>query len=152
MEDGLILCKLVLKNFGNVFLPTLLVFLLVKTFIFLVRLNPKGEYQKSLRKFAGIIEATGTSHTILKKHLETFPYEVLIYHEILLHNLVPRLNYCEWFLHNMNDDILVVTFFTDEGLVSLRRQSELTKHENLIERKSSCHNVTAHTANDTMTI
>ncbi|RZC37955.1 hypothetical protein BDFB_014703 [Asbolus verrucosus] len=34
MEDGLILCKLVLKNFGNVFLPTLLVFL-VKTFIFL---------------------------------------------------------------------------------------------------------------------
>ncbi|RZC35363.1 hypothetical protein BDFB_004902 [Asbolus verrucosus] len=34
MENGLILCKLALKYFGNVFLLTLPVFL-IKTFIFL---------------------------------------------------------------------------------------------------------------------
>ncbi|RZC43003.1 hypothetical protein BDFB_008700, partial [Asbolus verrucosus] len=49
----------------------------------------------------------GPSHTILKK--EMFPYK------ILLRDFVPRVNYYEWFLHNMNDDILDVTFFTDEA-------------------------------------
>ncbi|RZB94448.1 hypothetical protein BDFB_006019 [Asbolus verrucosus] len=53
MENGLILCKFALKSFGNVFLLTLLVFLL-KTFEILTRkrvqVDPKREHQKSLRK------------------------------------------------------------------------------------------------------
>ncbi|RZC42153.1 hypothetical protein BDFB_002711 [Asbolus verrucosus] len=83
MKNGLILCKLALKNFGNVFLLTLLVFL-IKTFVFLEKI------------------------LLLIK--------VQVYHKILPHDFVPRVNYSEWFLYNMNNDILSMTFFIDEAL------------------------------------
>ncbi|RZC33731.1 hypothetical protein BDFB_007888, partial [Asbolus verrucosus] len=38
-----------------------------------------------------------------------------IYYKILPLDFVPRVNYCEWFLHNTNDVILDATFFTDEA-------------------------------------
>ncbi|RZC33732.1 hypothetical protein BDFB_012380, partial [Asbolus verrucosus] len=38
----------------------------------------------------------------------------IVYHKILPPDLVRRVNYCQWFLHNMNDDILEVTFSIDE--------------------------------------
>ncbi|CAH1365372.1 unnamed protein product, partial [Tenebrio molitor] len=38
-----------------------------------------------------------------------------LYHKILPHDSIPRVNYCDWFLHNTYDDILDVIFFTDEA-------------------------------------
>ncbi|RZC32148.1 hypothetical protein BDFB_009023 [Asbolus verrucosus] len=69
---------------------------------------------KSIRKLSQQIHLSfGTSHTILKKDLEMFPYKVQIYHKILPRDFVPRVNYCEFCIYIKN--ILDVTFFTDEA-------------------------------------
>ncbi|RZC36587.1 hypothetical protein BDFB_012298 [Asbolus verrucosus] len=72
------LCKLTLKNFGNVFLLTLLV-LLIKIFIFLPKMRTSEVVEemrsfmeaapsKSIRKLSQQIHLFyGTGHTILKR-------------------------------------------------------------------------------------
>ncbi|RZC37060.1 hypothetical protein BDFB_007959 [Asbolus verrucosus] len=114
MEKGLILCKLALKNFGNVFLLTLLPFL-IKTLIFLETGNidkkkstggPKKRTPEVVEEVRGLLEATPSKSI----RVDMFRYKIQ----------------GEWFLHNMNDDILDVIFFIDEacfhleGYVNLR--------------------------------
>ncbi|RZC35989.1 hypothetical protein BDFB_011988 [Asbolus verrucosus] len=45
-----------------------------------------------------------------------FSYKVQFYYKILPRHFVLRVNYCEWCLHNMNDDILNAWFHL-EGYV-----------------------------------
>ncbi|RZC41613.1 hypothetical protein BDFB_009069, partial [Asbolus verrucosus] len=67
----------------------------------------------SIRKLSQQIHLSyGISHTILKKDLEMFSSKVQVYHKILLRDFALRINY---FLHNINDDVLDITFFTDEA-------------------------------------
>ncbi|RZB84907.1 hypothetical protein BDFB_011760 [Asbolus verrucosus] len=111
MENGHILCKHALKNFGNVFLLTLLIYL-IKTFIFLFseKLQRTPEIVEEVR---GLKEATpksiwklsqqihlfsGTYHKILKKYLEMFPYKIVtIFWTNIFHrrDLVPFERICE---------------------------------------------------------
>ncbi|RZC35746.1 suppressor of lurcher protein 1 [Asbolus verrucosus] len=120
MENSLLLCKLALKNFRNVFLLTLLVFL-IKTIHFSVKnfvtvftktesINKKKATSRRTKKTP--VEKVSWRQ-LLQNHLEMFPYKVRICHKILLRDFVPKMNYYEWFLHHVNDNILDVTFFTD---------------------------------------
>ncbi|RZC41941.1 hypothetical protein BDFB_008768, partial [Asbolus verrucosus] len=89
MENGLILCMLALKNFRNISMLTLL-FFLIKTFIFL-------ESKRIDKKKSASRNKIDSEFSLTKS------------------DFVPKVNYCEWFLYNMNDDILDVKFFTDEA-------------------------------------
>ncbi|RZC33881.1 hypothetical protein BDFB_010335 [Asbolus verrucosus] len=131
MENALILSKLALKNFGNIFQLSLI--LLLSSVEVLIKKStgrPKKRTPEVVEEVRGLMEVTlsksikklsqqihlacGTSQTIFKKDFEMFPYNIQICHKILPRNFVPRVNYCEWFLYNINDDILNVTFFADE--------------------------------------
>ncbi|RZC38764.1 hypothetical protein BDFB_002352, partial [Asbolus verrucosus] len=99
MENGFILCKFALKNFGNVFLLTASFSL--------------QDIHFSVKNFVPVFRETGSIDK--KKTLTCFlSYKIPVYHKILRCDFVPRMNYCERSLHNINDDILDVTFFTDE--------------------------------------
>ncbi|RZC34083.1 hypothetical protein BDFB_002689 [Asbolus verrucosus] len=72
---------------------------------------------KSIKKLSQEIHLSyGTTHTVLKKELNLCPYKVQLFHQILARDLQPRINYCQWFLNNINnDELLDLSFFTDEA-------------------------------------
>ncbi|RZC32007.1 hypothetical protein BDFB_004354, partial [Asbolus verrucosus] len=104
MENGLILCKLALKNFGNQDIHF--------SWLSSGKLNvksigrPKKKTPEVVEEVRGLMEAIlsksirklsqqihlsyGTSHTILKKDLHMFPYKVQVYHKILPRDFVPK--------------------------------------------------------------
>lgn len=58
----------------------------------------------------------GTTQLILKKDLQMYPYKLQVYHKILPRDFQPRINYCNWFVDNLNnDEVLDITFFSDEA-------------------------------------
>jgi hypothetical protein len=61
----------------------------------------------------------GTCHKILKKDINLFPYKIRVLQEIKPPDYPKRMDYCRWFEQNMNDEILDLTFFSDEGWIDL---------------------------------
>jgi hypothetical protein len=57
----------------------------------------------------------GTCQKILKKDINLFSYKIRVLQEIKPTDDPKRMNYYRWFEENMNDDILDLTFFNDEG-------------------------------------
>jgi hypothetical protein len=60
----------------------------------------------------------GTCQKILKD-INLFPYKIRVLQEIKLPDYPKRMDYCRWFEENMNDEILDLTFFSDEGWIDL---------------------------------
>ncbi|RZC41296.1 hypothetical protein BDFB_014382, partial [Asbolus verrucosus] len=92
MENSHILCKLALKNFGNVFLLTPV----------FRSIDKEKRTSEVVKEMQGFMEATPsklirkTSYTILKKDLELFLY--MVYHKILPRDFKPRIrNSRRWF-------------------------------------------------------
>lgn len=70
----------------------------------------------SIRHLAQQTElSVGTCHTILKKDLHFFPYRMTSVHELLPIDPPRRLQYCEWFSNVLNDELLDITFYSDEA-------------------------------------
>ena len=64
------------------------------------------------------VESFRESESVLKKDLKMFPYKVQLYHHILPRDIQPRINYGNynfWIICINNDEILVITFFSDEA-------------------------------------
>jgi len=58
-----------------------------------------------------------TAHTALKTHLHLHPYKITAVHELKPGDSAKEVAYCKWFLDFVDcegEDILDVTFFTDE--------------------------------------
>jgi len=75
--------------------------------------------KKSIRKLSQQVGVSyGTAHTALKKSLSLYPYKIKAVHELKPGNSAKRVAYCKWFLDFLDlegEDILDVTFFTDEA-------------------------------------
>lgn len=76
----------------------------------------------SIRHLSQQIQQTdlcySTCQTLLKKDLHLYPYRVTAIHELLPNDVPQRLNFCEWFLNNFqeeNSGAFEKTFFTDEA-------------------------------------
>jgi hypothetical protein len=63
--------------------------------------------------------SVGTCQKILKEDLHLFPYRLTAVQELHVNDLPQRLNYCQWFLNTIADDVLEKTFFTDEAYFHL---------------------------------
>jgi hypothetical protein len=63
--------------------------------------------------------SVGTCQKILKEDLHLFPYRLAAVQELHVNDLPQRLNYCQWFLNTIADDVLEKTFFTDEAYFRL---------------------------------
>ncbi|KAJ3659405.1 hypothetical protein Zmor_011095 [Zophobas morio] len=76
---------------------------------------------KSIRKLSAQTGlSVGSCHKALHKVLHMHPYKVSVVHELLPPDFERRINYCQWFNNNLNDDALLdLTFFTDEACVGL---------------------------------
>lgn len=72
--------------------------------------------RKPIRRLAQEIGLSyGACQKIVKKDLHMFPYKITAMQQLLPRDFRIRLNYCQWFLNNFNDDILDRSFFSDEG-------------------------------------
>lgn len=82
-----------------------------------VRVIMEATPSKPLRKLRQEVDLSyGTCRTILKKDLSMFPYKMQMFHQLLPRDFQSRINYCQWFLNNINNnDILNLTWFTDEA-------------------------------------
>lgn len=57
-----------------------------------------------------------TCHKVLKKKLNLYPYKIKIVQQLLPIDIPRRLEYCYWFLNNLNvDRLLDLTFYSDEA-------------------------------------
>jgi hypothetical protein len=57
-----------------------------------------------------------TCHKVLKKRLHMHPYKTSVLQQLLPIDIPRRLEYCQWFQNNLNDDqLLDLTFFSDEA-------------------------------------
>ncbi|KAJ3663138.1 hypothetical protein Zmor_007447 [Zophobas morio] len=72
---------------------------------------------KSIRKLSAQTGlSVGSCHKALHKVLHMHLYKVSVVHELLPPDFERRINYCQWFNNNLNDDALLdLTFFTDEA-------------------------------------
>jgi hypothetical protein len=62
----------------------------------------------------------GTCHKALTKSLHMHPYKVSVVQQLHAPDYDKRMQYCRWFNEHLNnDDLLDVTFFTDEAWVHL---------------------------------
>jgi len=81
--------------------------------------------KKSIRKLSQLICVSyGMAHTALKNCLRLHPYKITAVHELKPGNSAKEVAYCRWFLDFVDcegEDILDVTFFTDEGYYHLSR-------------------------------
>jgi hypothetical protein len=79
--------------------------------------------KKSIRKLSQQVGVSyGTAHTALKKRLCLHPYKITAVRELKPGDSAKRVAYCEWFLDFLDregEDILDVTFFTDEAYFHL---------------------------------
>jgi len=79
--------------------------------------------KKSIRKLSQQVGVSyGMAHTALKKHLCLHPYKITAVHELKTGDSAKQVEYCKWFLDFLDregDDILDVTFFTDEAYFHL---------------------------------
>lgn len=56
----------------------------------------------------------------MKKKLHFHPYKMSVVQELFPQDAITRVNYCHWFNANIrNDDVLDVTFFSDEAWIHL---------------------------------
>jgi hypothetical protein len=79
--------------------------------------------KKSLRKLAQQTGLNyGLTHKAVKNELKLFPYKVSAVQQVKDADYQKRLNYCKWFTNFIpqnREDILDVTFYTDEVLFHL---------------------------------
>lgn len=82
-----------------------------------VRQRMEEEPAKPLKRLSQEIGLSyGTCHKILKKDLNMHPYKMQAHQALLPADHPRRLAYCHWFVNNlMNDDLLDLTFFSDEA-------------------------------------
>lgn len=60
--------------------------------------------------------SVGTCHKAVTKNLHMFPYKVSVVQRLLPLDFEKRMRFCQWFNENLNnDDILDLTFFSDEA-------------------------------------
>lgn len=82
----------------------------------LVRQRMQEEPTLSLRRLKQETNLSyGTCQTIVKHDLNMFPYKLQMFQELLPPDYQKRVSYCTWFNDHMNNDILDLTFFTDES-------------------------------------
>ncbi|KAJ3620702.1 hypothetical protein MTP99_004629 [Tenebrio molitor] len=61
-----------------------------------------------------------TCQKIVRKNLNLYPYKITTLQELRPGDSERRLEYCNWFLNNLNDDrLLDISFFSDEAWVHL---------------------------------
>jgi len=79
--------------------------------------------KKSIRKLSQRVGVSyDTAHTDLKKCLHLHPYKITTVHELKPGGSAKLVAYCKWFLDFLDhegEDILDVTFFTDEAYFHL---------------------------------
>jgi len=79
--------------------------------------------KKSIRKLSQRVGVSyGIPHTALKKRLCLHPYKITAVHELKPGDSAKRVAYCKWFLDFLDrdgEDILDITFFTDEAYFHL---------------------------------
>lgn len=81
-----------------------------------VRDRMEHDSTKSLKRLSQEIGASyGTCRTILKKDLNMYPYKMQSFQALLQTDHPRRLAYCQWFNNLMNNDLLNLTFFSDEA-------------------------------------
>lgn len=82
-----------------------------------VRQRMEQEPTKPLKRLSQEIGLSfGTCRTIVKKNLAMHSYKMQSYQSLLPTDHPRRLAYCQWFTDNlMNDDLLNLTFFSDEA-------------------------------------
>ena len=82
-----------------------------------VRQRMEEEPRKPLKRLSQEIGFSyGTCQTIVKKDLNMHPYKMQSYQALLPADHPRRLAYCRWIVNNlMNDDLLNLTFFSDEA-------------------------------------
>ena len=82
-----------------------------------VRQRMEEEPTKPLKRLSQEIRHSyGTCQTIVKRDLNMHPYKMQSYQALLSADHPRRLAYCHWFVNNlMNDDLLNLTFFSDEA-------------------------------------
>jgi hypothetical protein len=73
---------------------------------------------KSLQKFSaqtGI--SLGSAHTVVRKMLKFYPYQMQDFHELIPGDYAKRVNYCRWFktLIRSNIGVLNQVIFTDKA-------------------------------------
>jgi hypothetical protein len=80
----------------------------------------KKRTQEVIRHLSQQVDlSVGTCQKILKEDLHLFPYRLAAVQELHVNDLPQRLNYCQWFLNTIADDVLEKTFFTDEAYFHL---------------------------------
>jgi transposase len=81
--------------------------------------------KKSIQKLSQQVGVSyGTAHTTFKKSLHLHPYKITAVLELKPGDSAKRVAYCKWFLDFLDheeEDILDVTFFTDEAYFHLLR-------------------------------
>lgn len=81
-----------------------------------IRRRMDNSPKKSIAKLSQVHLSVGTCHTILKKDLKLFPYKIQAVSELKQEDFGTRTQYCQWFLHYINNDnILDKCFFSDEA-------------------------------------
>jgi len=79
--------------------------------------------KKSARKLSQQVGVSyGTAHTALKRSLRLHPYKITAVHELKPGDSAKQVAYCKWFLEFIDregEDILNITFFTDEAYFHL---------------------------------
>ncbi|CAH1107732.1 unnamed protein product [Psylliodes chrysocephalus] len=82
-----------------------------------VRIRMEQSPTKSVKKLAAQADlSVGTSHKILKKNLSMHPYKVSVLQQLFPGDFVKRMEYCQWFNEQLNDNnLLDRSFFTDEA-------------------------------------
>lgn len=72
---------------------------------------------KSIRKLSQQIDLSYGSCQKMLRNMHLYPYKIQVYHKILPTDFELRMNYCRWFNANLrdNDDVLDLTFYTDEA-------------------------------------
>lgn len=73
--------------------------------------------RKSIRRLAQEINLSyGTCQKILKENLNLYSYRINVVQELFQRDFPARIEYCQWFLNNLNNNnTLDLTFFTDEA-------------------------------------
>jgi len=79
--------------------------------------------KKSIRKLSQQVGVSyDTAHAALKKSLRPHPHKITAVHELKSGDSAKRVAYCKWFLDFLDregEEILNVTFFTDEAYFHL---------------------------------
>ena len=74
----------------------------------------------SIRKLSARVNISrGSVHTALRKQLNFRAYKITRFHKMEPADVMQRVAFCEWSSNNMGDEILDISFFSDEAWIHL---------------------------------